>query len=48
MEGVAVTSSEDYDVGDMELWHTRLAHLIEKGIFQLHKTQVFKGIKSYL
>ena len=44
--GVAVTSSEDHDADDTELWHMRLAHMSEKGMLELHKRGVLKGIKS--
>ena len=41
---VAVSSSSDDDA--TLLWHARLGHMSERGLLELHKRKLLKGIKS--
>ncbi|KAL9270861.1 Retrovirus-related Pol polyprotein from transposon TNT 1-94-like protein [Drosera capensis] len=42
--GAAVTTTEDAD--DTMLWHMRLGHMGERGMLELHKRNLLKGVKS--
>lgn len=42
--GAAATTVEDAD--DTLLWHMRLGHMGERGMLELHKRKLLKGVKS--
>lgn len=43
--GVVLAFSDDHDAYDVELWHMRLACTSMKGMLELHKKRVFRGMK---
>lgn len=43
---VAASTSAEPDIDNMILWHMRFGHLGERGIFELHKRNLLKGVKS--
>lgn len=44
--GAAASTSAEPDSDDTVLWHMRLGHLGERSMFELHKRNLLKGVKS--
>jgi hypothetical protein len=44
--GAAASTPVELDSDDTVLWHMRLEHLYKRGMFELHKWNLLKGVKS--
>ena len=44
--GVNAATTSDSRVDDTLLWHMRLGHMSERGMTELHKRNLLKGVKS--
>ena len=43
---VAVTTPVESSTDDTKLWHMRLGHIGERGMLELHKRNLLKGVKT--
>ena len=43
---VAVTTPVKSSTDDTKLWHIRLSHIGERGMLELHKRNLLKGVKT--
>ena len=43
---VAVTTPVESSTDDTKLWHMRLCHIGERGMLELHKRNLLKGVKT--
>ena len=43
---VVVTTSVESSIDDTKLWHMRLGHIGERGMLELHKRNLLKGVKT--
>ena len=44
--GASVTTDAVFDTDDTYLWHMRLGHMGERGLMELHKRKMLKGVKT--
>ena len=42
----AVTTLVESNTDDTKLWHMRLGHIGERGMLELHKRNLLKGVKA--
>ena len=43
---VVVTTTVKSSIDDTKLWHIRLGHIGERGMLELHKRNLLKGVKT--
>ena len=43
---VVVTTPVESSTDDKKLWHMRLGHIGERGMLELHKRNLLKGVKT--
>ena len=44
--GVAIFREDKTSNDESQLWHMQLGHMSEKGMLELHKRQLLKGVKT--